>query len=89
LNSCSPNTKAARWTLKVDYRAGQLERVGLRQYVEFHVGDALETLRRLPGPFEIVLVDLWKDPSKKPIDKLCELKAIWKVSYYRWAAALS
>ena len=46
---------------KVEYARGQLRRAGLDAYVEFHVGDALETLRRLPGPFDFVLVDLWKD----------------------------
>jgi predicted O-methyltransferase YrrM len=46
---------------KVEHARGQLRRAGLDAYVEFHVGDALETLRRLPGPFDFVLVDLWKD----------------------------
>ena len=46
---------------KVEHARGQLRRAGLDSYVEFHVGDALETLRRLPGPFDFVLVDLWKD----------------------------
>jgi predicted O-methyltransferase YrrM len=46
---------------KVEHTRGQLRRAGLDAYVEFHVGDALETLRRLPGPFDFVLVDLWKD----------------------------
>lgn len=46
---------------KVDHARSQLRRAGLDAYVEFHVGDALETLRRLPGPFDFVLVDLWKD----------------------------
>ena len=46
---------------KVDYARGQLRRAGLEPYVEFHVGDALDTLRCLPTPFDFVLVDLWKD----------------------------
>jgi predicted O-methyltransferase YrrM len=46
---------------KVDHARGQLRRAGLDGYVEFHVGDALETLPHLPGPFDFVLVDLWKD----------------------------
>ena len=46
---------------KVEHAREQLKRAGLEAYVEFHVGDALETLRRLPGPFDFVLVDLWKD----------------------------
>ena len=46
---------------KVEYARSQLRRVGLDGFVEFHVGDALATLRALPGPFDFVLVDLWKD----------------------------
>lgn len=46
---------------KVDHAREQLRRAGLEAFVEFHVGDALETLKRLPGPFDFVLVDLWKD----------------------------
>jgi predicted O-methyltransferase YrrM len=29
--------------------------------VEFHAGDCLETLKTLPGPFDFVLLDVWKD----------------------------
>lgn len=47
--------------LKVDYAREQLERAGLAAFVEFHVGSALDTLPRLAGPFDFVLVDLWKD----------------------------
>jgi len=46
---------------KVGHAREQLRRAGLDSFVEFHVGDALETLRRLPGPFDFVLLDLWKD----------------------------
>ncbi len=46
---------------KVEHARGQLRRAGLDAYVEFHVGDALATLRLLPAPFDFVLVDLWKD----------------------------
>ncbi|HKP63588.1 MAG TPA: class I SAM-dependent methyltransferase [Polyangiales bacterium] len=46
---------------KVDHARAQLKRGGLDRYVEFHVGDALKTLEALPGPFDFVLVDLWKD----------------------------
>jgi predicted O-methyltransferase YrrM len=46
---------------KVDYAREQLRGLGLENYVEFHVGDARETLSKLPGPFDFVLVDLWKD----------------------------
>ena len=39
----------------------QLQRVGLQDRVEFHTGDALEILRSLEGPFDFVLLDIWKD----------------------------
>jgi predicted O-methyltransferase YrrM len=46
---------------KVSYARDQLRGLGLESYVQFHVGDALETLTQLPGPFDFVLVDLWKN----------------------------
>ncbi|HEX5046966.1 MAG TPA: class I SAM-dependent methyltransferase [Gammaproteobacteria bacterium] len=46
---------------KVDYAQEQLAKAGLADHVEFRIGDALKTLEALPGPFEIVLLDLWKD----------------------------
>jgi predicted O-methyltransferase YrrM len=50
---------------KADYKQNharqQLKRAGLDGYVEFRLGDALETLRSLNGPFDFVLVDLWKE----------------------------
>ena len=63
--------EAARETgglvISLDVHAGKheharqvLERAGLSEQVEFVLGDALETLRDLPGPFDFVLLDLWK-----------------------------
>ena len=46
---------------KQDYARAALTKAGLADMVEFHAGDALETLKRLEGPFDFVLVDLWKD----------------------------
>lgn len=46
---------------KVEYARSQLARAGLDGFVEFHVGDAVSTLERLDGPFDFVLLDLWKD----------------------------
>ena len=47
---------------KVDFAREQLRRAGgLDAFVEFHVADARESLQRLTGPFDFVLVDLWKD----------------------------
>jgi predicted O-methyltransferase YrrM len=46
---------------KVAYARERLERAGLASYVDFRVGDALESLAALDGPFDFVLLDLWKD----------------------------
>lgn len=46
---------------KTGYATGQLARAGLADFVEFRVGDALESLAVLAGPFDLVLIDLWKN----------------------------
>jgi predicted O-methyltransferase YrrM len=46
---------------KTEYARAQLARAGLESYVEFRIGDALASLAALPGPFDFVLIDLWKD----------------------------
>ena len=46
---------------KTEYARARLQRAGLAKFVEFRVGDALASLRALPGPFDFVLIDLWKD----------------------------
>lgn len=46
---------------KIEHARAQLARAGLESYVEFRVGDALASLATLPGPFDFVLIDLWKD----------------------------
>jgi predicted O-methyltransferase YrrM len=47
--------------VKTEYATAQLARAGLADFVEFRVGDALASLAALPGPFDLVLIDLWKD----------------------------
>jgi len=47
--------------VKTEYARAQLARAGLDGYVEFRIGDALASLAQLPGPFDFVLIDLWKD----------------------------
>lgn len=46
---------------KAEYARTQLARAGLEGCVEFRVGDALASLAQLPGPFDFVLLDIWKD----------------------------
>lgn len=46
---------------KIDFARDAISRAGLAGVVEFRQGNAIETLRTLPGPFDVVLIDLWKD----------------------------
>ena len=46
---------------KADYARAMLQRAGLADYVDIRVGDALEIIPTLAGPFDFVLLDLWKD----------------------------
>jgi predicted O-methyltransferase YrrM len=46
---------------KTEYATAQLARAGLADFVEFRVADALESLAALAGPFDLVLIDLWKN----------------------------
>ena len=46
---------------KTEYARAQLARAQLEHVVEFRVGDALTSLAQLAGPFDFVLIDLWKD----------------------------
>jgi predicted O-methyltransferase YrrM len=46
---------------KTEYARAQLARAQLEHCVEFRVGDALASLAQLAGPFDFVLLDLWKD----------------------------
>ena len=46
---------------KQNYARTMLERAGLADCVELLTGDAVESIGKLAGPFDFVLVDLWKD----------------------------
>jgi predicted O-methyltransferase YrrM len=46
---------------KTEYATERLRHAGLADCVEFRVGDALESLAQLSGPFDLVLIDLWKN----------------------------
>lgn len=46
---------------KAAFAREMLEKAGLDDVVDFRVGDALDILRDLAGPWDFVLVDHWKD----------------------------
>jgi predicted O-methyltransferase YrrM len=46
---------------KQKFAREQLAEAGLGAFVEFINGDAREVIASLPGPFDFVLIDLWKD----------------------------
>lgn len=46
---------------KQAYARQQLEAAGLSQFVDLRCGDALELLAQDPGPWDFVLLDIWKD----------------------------
>jgi len=46
---------------KIAAAKGTLKEVDLVDHVAFLEGDALESIASLPGPFDFVLIDLWKD----------------------------
>jgi predicted O-methyltransferase YrrM len=55
---------------KTEYATSQLARARLDDYVEFRIGDALESLAQLAGPFDFVLIDLWKDVYVRVFERL-------------------
>jgi predicted O-methyltransferase YrrM len=46
---------------KQAYARAAIEKAGVADVVEFLSGDVLEVLKTLAGPFDFVLLDLWKD----------------------------
>lgn len=46
---------------KHDYARAMVAKAGLAEHVEFRLGDAREVIASLSGPFDFVLLDLWKD----------------------------
>jgi predicted O-methyltransferase YrrM len=46
---------------KHNYARSMLARAGLTKQVEFRLCDALDVIDALNGPFDLVLVDLWKE----------------------------
>ncbi|HLY56351.1 MAG TPA: class I SAM-dependent methyltransferase [Stellaceae bacterium] len=46
---------------KIAHARAMAEKAGLAEYIDYREGDARATIAALPGPFDFVLVDLWKD----------------------------
>jgi predicted O-methyltransferase YrrM len=46
---------------KSNHAREMAERAGLADHVDFLVGDAVELINSLPGTFDLILLDLWKD----------------------------
>ena len=46
---------------KQNYARTMLGKAGLTAHVDFRLGDARDTIASLKGPFDFVLVDLWKE----------------------------
>lgn len=45
---------------KQDYARKKLKEAGLSEYVDFRLGDSIELIEADPGPFDFVLIDVWK-----------------------------
>ena len=46
---------------KIAYAREMAAKAGLAEYIDYREGDARAAIAGLPGPFDFVLVDLWKD----------------------------
>jgi predicted O-methyltransferase YrrM len=46
---------------KQQHARSAIAQAGLESVVDFRLGDARESISALPGPFDFVLLDLWKD----------------------------
>ena len=58
------------WDAQLSRRArGHLERLGYEDSVEYHVGEAVETLNGMPGPFDLIFNDIDKEsyPVSLPV----------------------
>jgi len=55
---------------KQDHAAGMLARAGLAEFVTFRCGDAAEIIAAEEGPFDLVLLDIWKSAYVEAFEKL-------------------
>jgi predicted O-methyltransferase YrrM len=46
---------------KQAYAHEQMTKAGLEQVVDFRCGDAVEMIKADPGPFDFILLDIWKE----------------------------
>ena len=46
---------------KQQYARDRMTRAGLDGFIDFRLGDAVESLRKIDTPIDFVLLDLWKD----------------------------
>lgn len=46
---------------KQEYASRMMTEAGIGDYVNFRCGDVLDVLGKDPGPFDFVLLDIWKD----------------------------
>jgi predicted O-methyltransferase YrrM len=53
---------------KAQFARQALARAGVADVVDIRVGSAVDTLPRLQGPFDFVLIDLWKDLYVRCLD---------------------
>lgn len=65
LAAAAKETNAKVITLELDeqkseYAKAQLEKAGLVDYVDFRVGDALQSIKESSEKFDFVLLDIWK-----------------------------
>jgi caffeoyl-CoA O-methyltransferase len=54
-----------------DMAAGHLSRLGYQDLIQYHVAEAVATLRETPGPFDLIFCDIDKDgyPAALPLIK--------------------
>jgi caffeoyl-CoA O-methyltransferase len=60
------------WDQKLsDMAAQHLSRLGYQDMIEYHVAEAVETLRNTPGPFDLIFCDIEKQdyPAAVPVIK--------------------
>jgi predicted O-methyltransferase YrrM len=46
---------------KAEYARTAMAKAGLGEFVDFRIGDALQVIPEIDGPFDFVLLDLWKE----------------------------